>query len=113
MAQLLHKISKKDTVERFKEIITGDQPVLVDFHATWCGPCKMMHPILEELKKEMGDSVRILKIDIDSDENQKLVNFYNIRSVPTMFLFRKGQIVWRQTGAIGLEPLEEIIKRNI
>ena len=99
-------------MENFKEIIHGDQPVLVDFFATWCGPCKIMHPILDELKKEMGDQVRILKIDIDSPDNQKLVNLYHVQSVPTMYLFKKGQITWKQVGAIGIDVLREVVKRN-
>ena len=99
-------------MEKFKEIINGGQPVLVDFFATWCGPCKIMHPILEELKKEFGDKTRILKLDIDTPDNRQLVELYNIRSVPTLYLFKNGQIVWRHTGAIGLDPLREIIKMN-
>ncbi|MDR0955122.1 MAG: thioredoxin [Rikenellaceae bacterium] len=100
-------------MDNFKTMIDGDRPVLVDFFATWCGPCKVMHPILEELKKEMGDGVRILKVDIDSPKNQQLVQLYNVQSVPTMFLFKKGQIRWKQVGAIGLEPIREIVKRNM
>lgn len=97
----------------FKEIINGQEPVLVDFFATWCGPCKIMHPVLDELKKELGDRVRILKIDIDSAENRKLVELYNVRSVPTLYLFKQGRIVWKQVGAIGLDPVREIVKRNL
>ena len=98
-------------MEKFNDIIKSGQPVLVDFYAAWCGPCKVMHPILENLKAELGEQARIIKIDIDSPDNRSLVELYNIQSVPTMFLFKNGQIVWRHTGAIGLEPLREIIKK--
>lgn len=98
-------------MEKFRDIIKSGRPVLVDFYAAWCGPCKVMHPILENLKAELGEQVRIIKIDIDSPDNRSLVELYNIQSVPTMFLFKNGQIVWRHTGAIGLEPLREIMER--
>lgn len=98
-------------MENFKKIISGKVPVLVDFYATWCGPCKLMHPILESLKQELGNRARILKLDIDSPDNRNLVELYSIRSVPTLYLFKNSQIVWRHTGAIGLEPLLEIIER--
>jgi thioredoxin 1 len=100
-------------MESFKAIVDGSGLVLVDFHAPWCAPCQAMHPILEELQKETAGSLRILRIDIDSPENQRLVDFYNIRSVPTFFLFRKGQIVWRQRGTIGIEALREVITKNL
>jgi len=95
----------------FKEIISGSQPVVVDFYASWCGPCKLMHPILEKLKRELGDRSRILKINIESTDNATLVKQYHIRSVPTLYVFKNGEIVWRHTGAIGLEPLREIIEK--
>ena len=75
-------------MEKLNEIINGSQLTLVDFFATWCGPCKMMHPVLEQLKEEMGDSLRIIKIDID--KNEALMEQYRIQSVPTLMLFRKG-----------------------
>ena len=99
-------------MENFKEIIGGGQPVLVDFFAAWCGPCKMMHPILDELKKEMGDRVRILKIDIDSPENRTLVQLYNVQSIPTMYLFKNGEIKWKQVGAVGIDLLRQVIEQN-
>lgn len=94
-------------MENFNDIIKSDKLTLVDFFATWCGPCKMMHPILEQLKGEMGDSIRILKIDVD--DNEDLSMQYNIQSVPTLMLFKSGEIVWRQSGAKSLNELKSLI----
>lgn len=94
-------------MENFSDIIKSDKLTLVDFFATWCGPCKMMHPILEQLKEEMGDSIRILKIDVD--DNEDLSMQYNIQSVPTLMLFKNGEIVWRQSGAKSLNELKSLI----
>ncbi|MCD8102889.1 MAG: thioredoxin domain-containing protein [Alistipes sp.] len=93
-------------MEKFDEIVNGPTPVLVDFHATWCGPCRTMHPILEQLKREVGDKVRIVKLDIDKPSNRALVDRYGVRSVPTLMFFRSGIVVWR--GA-GVTPCEELI----
>lgn len=90
-------------MEKFNEMINGEQLTLVDFFATWCGPCKMMHPILEQLKEKMGDDIRILKVDVD--KNEALSMQYRIQSVPTLMLFKKGEMLWRQSGAISLNDL--------
>lgn len=94
-------------MEKLNEIINGSQLTLVDFFATWCGPCKMMHPVLEQLKEEMGDSLRIIKIDID--KNEALMEQYRIQSVPTLMLFCKGEQLWRQSGAMSLADLKNVI----
>ena len=80
-------------METFKDIIHGDKPVLVDFFATWCGPCKVMSPTVEALGKELVGQARILKIDVD--KNEAVANLYRIQSVPTLIIFKKGEIVWR------------------
>lgn len=92
---------------KFQEIIAGNTPVLVDFFAEWCGPCKMMKPVLEELKHKMGDRLIVLKIDID--KNQPMAMAYQIQSVPTLILWKNGQIAWRQSGALSLYELEQIL----
>ena len=80
---------------KFEDIIQGNTLVFVDFFATWCGPCKMMHPVLEGLKKQLGERVKIVKIDIDSPVNRQLVNSYQVQAVPTLMLFKAGKMVWR------------------
>lgn len=97
-------------MEKFSEIINSEQLTLVDFFATWCGPCKKMHPILEQLKGELGDSIRIIKLDVDKNENLSMI--YRIQSVPTLMLFRKGEVVWRQSGALSLNELKSIISQH-
>lgn len=84
-------------METFNDIINSEQLVLVDFFATWCQPCKMMHPILEQVKAKLGERIRIIKVDVD--KHGTTVNQYRIQSVPTMMLFRKGEILWRASGA--------------
>lgn len=94
-------------METFNDVISTNQPVLVDFFATWCGPCKMMHPILEQLKAAFGDKLRIIKIDID--KNQAVANQFQIQSVPTMILFKDKKILWRQSGDMPLNALQDVI----
>lgn len=96
-------------MEKFNEMINGEQLTLVDFFATWCGPCKMMHPILEQLKEKMGDDIRILKVDVD--KNEALSMQYRIQSVPTLMLFKKGEMLWRQSGAMSLNDLIQKISQ--
>ncbi|MEB2781800.1 thioredoxin [Algoriphagus sp. C2-6-M1] len=95
----------------FQELIDGDQAVLVDFFATWCGPCKMMQPILEDTAKQMGDKVRILKVDVD--KNQLAASKFQVRGVPTLILFQKGKILWRESGVVPAHKLVTTLTSNI
>lgn len=91
----------------FHEIINQNKPVLVDFFATWCGPCKAMQPVLDELKTRAGESASIIKIDVD--KNQQLAANYQVRGVPTLILFKNGTSVWRQSGVVAAADLEKLI----
>ncbi|MBW3469735.1 thioredoxin [Arthrospiribacter ruber] len=94
----------------FSELIDGDTPILVDFYATWCGPCKMMQPILEDTSRQLGEAVKIIKVDVD--KNQLAANKYQVRGVPTLILFHKGKILWRQSGVVPAHQLTTIIRQN-
>ncbi|MGB1518303.1 MAG: thioredoxin [Crocinitomicaceae bacterium] len=98
-------------MESFKEIIESETPTLVDFYASWCAPCKAMAPVLDQLKNQLGETVRIIKIDVD--KNQSVADKFKIRGVPTFILFKNDQIVWRQSGGIDLDTLIVKIKTSI
>jgi len=97
-------------MSKFNELINGDQPILVDFYATWCGPCKTMAPVLEELKNEIGNKARVIKVDID--KNPAAARKYHVKGVPTFILFKKGSQVWRQSGAIPKSILSDAIAKT-
>lgn len=94
-------------MENFNDIINGNQLTLVDFFATWCGPCKQMHPVLEQLKASEGENLRIIKLDVD--KNEAIASAYRIQSVPTLMLFRNGELLWRQSGAMSLADLKALL----
>jgi len=98
-------------METFDEIINGEKPVLVDFYAAWCGPCKMMAPVIEELGKELEGKARVLKIDVD--KNQAVAGQYSVQAVPTLMIFKNGQIVWRNAGAMPKPSLLAQIEQHI
>ena len=92
----------------FAELINSEKPVLIDFYATWCGPCQMLAPILKEVKDSLGDSISILKVDVD--KNQELAAMQQARGVPTMVLYQKGQLLWRQSGVVSKEEIIQTIQ---
>ena len=98
-------------MESFDDIINGEKPVLVDFYATWCGPCKMMAPVIEELGKELDGKARVLKIDVD--KNQNVAGQYSVQAVPTLIIFKNGKITWRNAGAMSKPALMAQIEQNM
>lgn len=97
-------------MSKFTDIINSDKPVLVDFFATWCGPCKMMSPILDEVAKKVSGKATILKVDVD--KNQHAAANYQVQGVPTLILFKKGKILWRQSGVVPANQLTKIIEQH-
>jgi thioredoxin 1 len=95
----------------FQEIINSEKPVLVDFFAEWCGPCKTMAPILSKVKSNLGDQASIIKVDVD--KNPAAAQAYQVRGVPTLILFKKGQILWKDSGVINEQQLTNVIKQHI
>ena len=95
----------------FQDIVKGETPTLVDFFATWCGPCKAMQPVLDQLKTDMHEKVRILKIDVD--KNQDVAEKFKVKGVPTFVLFKNGEIIWRQSGGMSLQTLKDKITPHI
>ena len=98
-------------METFNDVINSGQLVLADFFATWCGPCKAMHPVLEQLKANLGDHLRIIKVDID--KHGIPTETYNVQAVPTLILFRNGQVLWRQSGAMPLNQLQAVVNQYL
>jgi thioredoxin 1 len=95
----------------FNDIINSEKPVLIDFFATWCGPCKMMGPILEEVSRKVGDNARVLKIDVD--RNPQVAAKYQIQGVPTIMLFKNGKMLWRQSGVVRADQLVKLVNEHM
>ena len=98
-------------MEKFEELIKSPVPVLIDFYATWCGPCKMMHPILEELHTNIGEKAKIIKIDIDN--NERLAAAWKVQSVPTLMIFKNGELKWRASGVHSAADLQSEIEKYL
>jgi thioredoxin 1 len=110
------KVAKQEVeiisdMSKFNDLINGDTPVLVDFYADWCGPCKMMVPILEQFSKEMDGSVRVIKIDVD--KNRDAAMKYKIRSIPTMILFQNGEVKWQGVGVVQADQLKSVVENKL
>ncbi len=115
-AVCLKKILKQKTAKRkmqanFNNIIAGNTPVLVDFYADWCAPCKMMTPVLHQVKKQMGDRLKIIKINVD--ENPSVAARYQIRSIPTVMLFKNGEMKWNGVGVLQSNQLLQVVQQHI
>jgi len=96
---------------KFDSLIHDDRPVIVDFHALWCSPCKMQSPILKEVANELGNRIKVIKIDVD--QNSEIASRYNIQSVPTLIIFKNGEQIWRQSGVVSKNQLYNILTQNI
>ena len=98
-------------MEKLQQIVNDSKPVLIDFYADWCGPCKMMPPILSQLKQKMGDVLRIIKIDVD--KNQKIAAQHQVKGVPTLMLMKSGKVLWKQSGVMEVNALHQIIQNHL
>jgi thioredoxin 1 len=105
------KIKFSKLMSKFKEIVDSNTPTLVDFYATWCGPCQAMMPVIEQLKNKMGSQLRVLKIDVD--KNPDISDKFKVKGVPTFVLFKSGEILWRQSGGMDINTLTNKIKAAI
>lgn len=94
---------------KFNEIINSPKPVLIDFHATWCGPCKVMSPILQEVKQAMGDKIQIVKIDVD--KNPHISQQYRVQGVPTLMIFKEGKALWKESGVKSKKQMIEVLEK--
>ena len=101
---------KKVKMSKFQELINGNKPVLIDFFATWCGPCQALAPILVDAKEDLGDAVSIIKIDVD--KNQEIAAHFQVKGVPTMMLFQNGKMLWRQSGVVSKNEIVSIVKQK-
>ncbi|MCF1752863.1 thioredoxin [Mariniradius sediminis] len=95
----------------FSELINSDQAVLVDFFATWCGPCQMMQPILQDTAQQLGDKIKIIKVDVD--KNPLAASKFQVRGVPTLILFQNGKVLWRQSGVVPAHHLVKVVEDNV
>ena len=98
-------------MSKFQELINGNKPVLIDFFATWCGPCQALTPILVEVKDELGEAISIIKIDVD--KNQEIAAHFQVKGVPTMMLFQNGKMLWRQSGVVSKNEIVSIVKQKV